>query len=701
MMTPPVTGRSTSKLGTPMIRLAKIMAKQAQMANSASRHRILNGFLLRAIRSGNTYQGQVIDIPAFFSLMSGAPERGLDKNPNPSANAGVRDQFTSGAKVGPVTISTAEIYIPDPLRKDLPDQVTVALYYRQQWLWHDSLFSTSMMAFAMKGSSFPDYPLDELQNFTYSEPVQVVSNAINFKISATTEQGVVRNNFWATTTLCVSESDMPVGWAMSPRRLVERSAYRESDDYFAELRLLRMCAADYRLVGEDYSSVEYCSAFSAYNQYRGTFFTDSPESGYRPLRYDRDCDRALAIAIGRREVASFDPEAGRDGAWVPIESIVLVRAQDVPYPDMRPFPAEDPANEYGKPATPIGADFNNPFIVETTEGFTSFCNYVAGSARREGPLRSIRSVLVIAPDETVHVLEASSDEFYRDEQGNLPAPPDFPGYEQDIYREPWIVGAFSVESVDDQGRKLKTGYALVNEVVRQQTGLQSDGYLLGSAIWDVQMSLYVYESGEPVRQILDGPGVAVFSVWAARSHTFPYQQVLKGEKYVDVSLLERASSFCWIGGNFAAVPVVEKPMPIARWYSEIGEAFVTPDVAAHEVKCQVVNLETGETEIRGTIFTRTMAYTTCFVSMVQPYSPPTEQGGQPVEAVLLATESAPAEAGYEPGIGYLHLSTDGGRTWARLNRDAELGPVGRIGTHYVGNSLWDYNPGELFSEKLI
>lgn len=691
---PPIVGKTLTKVGTPLVRLAKNLAADAQRVGIPSKYRILNGFILRGIKMHNRYVGQVIDTPALV-LLAGTGQGVL----NELVGVGNRDDFAppgtnsshsvAGSIGGDRTIAPVPpvpndlVVIPSP-PATLYVQAQPQLY-NQLWLMGKRQIPLS----AVGGFNL----LDRFDTLTYATEI-TVGNCVTVVRDAIATYGspvqLYNANYMALNSFWIGETDLPSGWSAMPRRLVDQTSYAPSDNYGVEYlprALLLGCsvipAAD--ASGED----QYCLAFEAVHQNRSTW----TGAGY--TYYDRQGEHALVIARGSLARSSYT-----EGDTAPLrattDSVTLIRTTDIPMPEIQPFPTSYTGKASG-PTLDMFSWFLAPHVVRYTDGFATFCVYWGSNYRfsvfGDGPEDGLEgqqlayAILVVDNNNDVSVLKA--------DRNDTPQPvTPIPTADATKLVVPWIVGAVSVER-EVSGDVTQTAYCLVWEQWQVRKSFVHPGGSTTTELWPNsaelggRWALYTLESGAPTRTELDYTCAPLFSPNMNLPETFPTRLSFSSgsgrewwyapdTSYSSLYQMapEKLVTACIPTGYFRTYA----PLNPSTGQLLSGLSKVDP----HQVSCAVFDLTTNTFEVRGVIATREWADQFCHITVVQQEVPATDTS-ELLPAVLLATMRIAVRSSLlDQPPDKTYLSIDGGTTWREYIEDA----AGGNGTFLIGNRLW-------------
>lgn len=698
-MIKPVIVRLTSQSGATVAGYAQRLGKGCSATNKPSGYQIQNGYILKAQRNLKGYTVTVLDTPLF--LMLTGDTKTSTTIPNPSTPVGARDSFLYFPALGspPVTYEAVEdegnFYVP-PAQPEDPVTANTQMLIWAPVQWRGPIFclGTKRLPFLVTTGFTVIY--DNLAAFPFSQTITLTGKMATFQTCAlpTATVNELRNTYLGLAHFNVSEEDLPGDWTFHPRRQVAGTVYTQvSDPYRVSRagRALWQFGVAWSPAGEmEVGADHFCMTSEIYNQLRTTWTLHDGEA-YNPPYYDREGEHALGVFLGRLARSTYDPDAAVP-LYADLVSQFMVKAVDLPVPDLRPYPA-DMAEWEGGPSRPNFGYFIDPLVLRTTEGFTVFCSY--RHDRVVTPGRRVRAMLVVTPDQTTHVLKA--DAYPNDQAAVYPSPLgewytlDLPGYDAVVRCNPWLVGGFTVDGVDSFGDVTHTAFALVYEHDDSQAAEQLTEFPLPYVnIGQSQWALYSVESGTPTRTVLTEVTPSASVVATNLSALFNYPLTSEGNATIwlpynsDIAKRQRLCNFANAGNGLAVTASIDKPFPMIAWS---GGTEDRSQLTPHDVKCAVVNLLDGTIEQRGTIFVRDRIYTWCFITVAQPYDPGDPDAGIPeTQPVLVASTHETTTSPFATGKCW--LSVDGGWTWEEYVTDVGA----QMGAHLVGNKLFEYDP---------
>lgn len=652
----PIAVRTATRLGTPYLRFAKIMARQAQLADVGSRQRFINGYLLRAVRGGSKYQAQVLDFPAYlwFSgplLLGGGDEYTLN-SVGISIPVGNRDDFTPpGAQQDPYIVADMRSFLLalSPTSKDTVQAPATAWHMRP---YQDGAFMEHGYArwpYAKPSPSTDEWWFDDMDYFTFDQVVSIqcslsifakITRSLAFSDTGVPSYGALTFSYFLRNQFSFTEDDLRDRWKLAPRRLapLDESIYpfREKPGDVMPGFAIAPGGDDYSAIGTD----TYCMAARIFRQDLRTW-----GGGEEPIGYDRYGEQGMVVTVATINREEYIPEIGTN-MFAEIQQTLIIDGFDISEGYLRPTPAVrelTPGIE-----VPNFGVFNTPSPVRVSGGFVVFSVYYtardlnpAGTTNPDEDLQgNLTSLLFTDLEGRTTGLKADWD------VPSLTVPTGTPG----TFTQPYIVGTLSLAEGDDVA-----AYCLAWEAVYERRGgaakaIGGNWALYRSTGYDITRT--VIESGS--------------HLIAGRMYTergFP----LRGD-YTTV-----ASGMYWMGGRKVVVPgtdneptnweagsIIVRPMVL-----DLDELSITPGGQIVEIEAQDVNRK-------------------CLVTVAQQEQYD-EEGNVTSQAVLVASVVTDTLRNY--GKGSTHLSTDGGATWREYISDAG----GQNGAFLEGNKLWRYD----------
>lgn len=703
MANPPIVGKTLTQVGTPLIRVAKQLAADAQRVGTPSKYRIINGFILRGVKMHNRYVGQVIDTPALV-VLAGTGQGVL----NELIGVGNRDDFVdTGALPGTLATYTAAGSIggdrtiapvpPIPPALVINPAPPATLYTEAQPQLQEHLWSPGLRILPLSNLG----QFDDLDNFgvlTYSTQIRVGS-CVTVPAQTSATYGfpiqLYRGNYMSSNSFWIMESDLPAGWSMLPRRLVAASTYAAADPYKVELLTRALLFGVATVPAADSTGTDqYCMAFAGIKQYR-SIWTGPPGDITQYDYYDRQGMGALVVARGSLPRSDFDPES-------PVvlrgdsDSVTLVLTTAIPETQIHPTPATY-TGVAGGPTLDTPSYFLAPAVARYTGGFAKFCVYWAPYTVSGGGDQMSYAILALNDANTVSVLKA-------DRSATYPTVPPITGADGAKLVVPWIVGAVSVERIVAEVPQ-RTAYCLVWE---QWTSRNAPSHAAGSTSttqWPNsyelggRWALYATQSGTFTRTEIAYTCAPLFSPNMYERSVFPtllsYTPAGGGRNWwyaPDTSF----SSVYQMGPELLVTACI--PAGYFKTWVDLDPTFGTfksgfAHVDVHNVSCAVLDLATNTFTVRGVIAERLWADQYCHITVVQPEVPAV--GATPaIPAVMLATMRLAIDNGLVSGQppDKTYLTVDGGYTWREYIEDA----AGGNGTFLIGNPLWALDPSGRF-----
>jgi hypothetical protein len=729
---PPVTAKSATRTGSGLLRMAKDLAASAQRLGLPSRNRIYNGYVLRGLKIGKAYQGQVIDLPMYLWYAGTAtytPGGAFQLIENACVPAGNRDDITApGTEVEIQIGDSAVLRLLSPLSPDNALDPIVRYIHMQPKAW-GPYRTMGWLWVPLINDRYTSF--DVLESFTFAQIVKIAMSYTIPSKALTKVTNAVPNDYLALNTFWITERQLPEGWAFLQRRIISDSYYDTSTpagDYRYKDYLMPMShvpAGDVILAEEDADQLidRYCVTAQVYNQYRGTYYWGNPaetSGSNAKLYYDRQGEHAVAIMTGELDRTTYDPESPEQ-LYAELVDVKLFRITDMPE-DWRPR-LTIPQGLFTRPETPAYAWFELPRPVRSTDGFTVFVNFMGfyfadpDSAPSEAeyagyyPTYQQRdywmwATLIIDPEGKGHVLRGDKD--------GMPAVDPVPPTAEAAYvAVPWVVGVESVPRTDAEGVIQRTAYALAWEEqwVRQGVAwphpvsvddVNNGISFLGSRSLGGRWALYSLETGSPERIEIESDCAPLISPQISTPSTFP--QFSQNRNWPDIQQHASHASLYYAGDEKFVFPA------ISNEYHRVWATFDNSSAQAvtsrrkfmdeHEIYCAVLDLVTNQIERRGVITTRSSSDINCHITVAQSFVAGVDDlPGMP--AVLLASifDVSVETRGYQPQF-YdspvsVHVSVDGGMNWRPYVTD-QSAPNGAFP---IGNQFWTLNLDERIDEK--
>lgn len=697
MATPPIIGKTLTRVGAPLVRLAKILAQDAQRAGIPTKYRILNGFMLRGVKLHNRYVGQVMDLPALV-MFAGTGQGIL----NELVGVGNRDDFsdpgtlathTAADVIGGDRVVSPTPPVPDSM-VDVPAQPLLHAQVQPQLqgqLWY---MGQTRIRLSANGSF---HNLDTFGTLTYSKNIGVGCCVAVVRDSITPYSSFLQGhkpNYMSLNSFWVEESDLPSGWSVLPRRLVDAASYGVADPYRIDIVPKAVtCGAAVNPAADMTGTDQYCLAFAGIKQNRTTW------AGGGFTYYDRFGLGALFVARGSLNRTTYVPGSATviRGS---IGSVTTILSASMPVTQMRPFPSTY-TGVSGGPTLDTPSWFLAPAVARYTGGFAKFCVHwapyyvVADSARFTS-----FGVVVLTDNNTISVPKADMTWTY-------PNTPPIAGSDSTKMLMPWIVGVASVERIVSTVAQ-RTAYCLVWEQWLSRNAATHAGGFTSTTQWPNsyemggQWALYVVSTAGAVsRTVITATCAPLFSPSmfegglggdsAAGRSGPPNVYFPPNLRYGGGSLWYAPDTSFSSLYQMAPEKLVTACIPTGyfRTWAELNpstSAFISgyTHVTTHNVSCAVLDLTTSTFEIRGVIAARSWADQYCHITVVQPEVPAV--GATPlIPAVMLATMRMAIRSGaLTQPADKTYLSIDGGWTWREYVTDA----AGGNGSFMVGNQLW-------------
>lgn len=668
-----VTRRISLRVGTRVgawtARFATALAAEARRFGLAQKSRIMDGFLLRGVRVGSSYQAQVLDPPSFVLFAGFASfKAGLLTLGYGAMAAGGRDDVQSPGTLAEHDAEAASSFLILQVPSVSSGTEPAQLLFFPPVSQIGSLITAGYMAAPILRTdidvSFD--PLDDMRFFTAAQNIVVGGGFTSIHDSGTslnTSDGVSEGeapvNYLSRNRYFISENLLQNGWRLHPRRQVPHTEYIGGidPDYFGRIGPGIM---QFGLAAAPASPVEgmvgvdaICVAARVFRQHIGTWYRADPNPEYRPRFYDRYGYQGLLVSIGQQDRADYV-----EGSFADFTTLAewIVTPEDLE-PLLRPFPTETPINAWGKPVLPGFGQFLIPHAAHSDGGFVVFSVYTtfrnessSGDPSPSEPAAGdVFALAITLPDQTTGAYGADWD--CGASAGR------FPGTSAAYFAQGWIVGACSYSD-----ENVTRAACLVWEHRYGRKTAEPRG--IGG-----QWVLYSSNGVATTRTVLDGDGAPLFAAIMQREPTQFSQLPFDEDQENTLSMVQDAGGGLLVtAGSAAATPTVTDSV----------------DIPAENIRCVVVDAIAGTAELRGVITTRNKIYSKCLVSVVQPYR--AAEGGRPeVQPVLLAsvTDHLIDARGNE---GEVFLSVDGGATW----RTYIAGAGAQGGAFFSGNKLWRF-----------
>ena len=653
----PIAIRTATRLGTPYLRFAKIMARQAQLAGIASRQRFLNGYLLRVIRGGSKYQAQVIDFPAY--LWFSGPLRLDTSAGNYSFNSvglsvpvGNRDDFTSpGTNSDPLPVANMRAFLlalsPSSLA---PLEADGTAWHMRPY--QDGAFMEQGFAQWPTKQPMPEtdqWWFDDMDYFTYDQVVSIqcslnlfanITRTLTFSDSGVPSFGALVLSYFLRNQFSLTESDLPDRWKLAPRRLAQMDGsiypFRNEPGDVMPGFAIAPGGNDVTLSGTD----EYCIAARTFRQYQQLW-----GGGDDLIGYDRYGEQGMVVAVGTINRESYDPQLGPN-LFAALQSIRVIDGFAITEDYLKPTPAMRELTQ-GIEAPNFGV-FNTPSPVLVTKGFVVFSVYHTerdtNPPGTEDPdpdlIGNLTSLLFTSTEGYTSGIKADWD------VPNITVPTGTAGR----FTQPYIVGTLSLVEGDEVA-----AYCLVWESSYESRGGQTQAI---GGNW----ALYRSTGADVTRTPIEG-GSHLIAARMYRDRGFP----LRGD-YSTV-----ASGMYWMGGRKLVVAGTDTGP--ADWGS--GEAAIRPMVLDLDAMTITPG---GEIEA----ISAQDVSVKCFVTVAQQDQYKAD-GTLASPATLVASVVSDTLRNY--GRGKTYLSVDAGATWREYISDAG----GQNGAFLEGNKLWRYD----------
>jgi hypothetical protein len=659
----PVSGKSATRIGTPLMRTAMDMARALQRTEGRGANKIVNGFLLRAIRSGNRYSGQVLDFPAYI-LFPGSYRNSESQMPWSGTNiaiaAGPRDDFYQEGTGSTFTVAGQSelLKLPDPpIQEGAPTFVA----WSPELALDQKLMGIAQLAAPLKAipPQADQWYLDDTDYFDYSTRCSIGAVITSLfhgaRTLSLTETGVAYgeqpSNYFARNVFTLTEDDLPDAWRLYLRRILpldesgqDYNQRRYPGDTMPGLAI-DIARNSLQLVGTD----RYCLAAQTFRQIQDVW--GEPGS----LSYDRNGERGLLIAVGVSDREDYNPSTGAI-VKARTESLRIVMPGDIEQEYVRPQPAMIPGTGGGPDLFNFGTFYTpKPARAGKDRGFVVFSNYdttrdLGGSTK--GRLSSILTTLLNG-----FTVSLKAD---WDSQTGETLPTGTPGQ----FTRPWIAGAASIPSTE-QGNLVWTAYAVVWE-----SNYALDKSLSTGGNW----ALYKTAGQQVSRTVING-GAPLFA-FVMRDTRIP----------ISSSGFDNTSPFSavyWMGGSKLVTAATQFPLPD----NDFGEG--------RQIMAAIFDTETNQVTLGGVIAETVSEDTKCFITVVQPERI-SEDEQQVKPAVLLATVTE-HKLRWAVTQGKTYLSLDGGASWSDYIADA----AGPAGAFFAGNKLWAQDSSERFDERVF
>ncbi len=661
--------RVATRVGAWTARFATRLAEEVRRFGLPQKSRIIDGFLLRGVRSGNSYQAQVLDPPSFvlFAGFAGFQAGALTLGYGAMAVGG-RDDVQSPGTSAEHDAATASSFLILQVPSVPSGTEPVQLVFFPPVSQLGSLITAGYLAAPLLRTDFDVSfdPLDDMRFFTFAQDIVVGGGFTSIHDSGTslnTAGGAVEGNapvnYLSRNRYFISETFLSDGWRLHPRRQVPHTEYSAGidPDYAGRIGpgiLQYGLAAAPAVPAVDMVGIDsICVAARAFRQYIGTWYRSDPGPEYRPRFYDRYGYQGLLVSIGQQDRADYVEGSFAD--FTPVAEWI-VTPEDLE-PLLQPFPAETPFNEWGKPVLPGFGQFLIPHAAHSDGGFVVFSVYTTfrNQSGDDDPSPSnpdagdVFAIAVTLSDRTTQAYGADWD---CGASAGL-----FPGTTAGYFAQSWIVGACAYTHVDEQ----RAGCLVWEHRYGRKTAPPRG---IGG-----QWVLYSSDGVATTRTVLDGDGAPLFAAIMQREPTQFSQLPFDEDEENTLAMLQDAGGGLLVtAGVVDAVPVVTDGV----------------NIPAENIRCVVVDAIAGTTELRGVITTRNKSYTKCLVSVVQPYR--AAEGGRPeVQPVLLASVTDHLIDARGDG-GEVFLSVDGGATW----RTYIAGVGAQGGAFFSGNKLWRF-----------
>jgi hypothetical protein len=661
MALPPITGKTTTKVGTPLLKNAMDLARTQQRLGLGTTGKFVNGFLLRAAKLGTRYAAQVLDFPGYVLFPGVYRNQRLGQRPNLAVPVGTRDDFTDGSTNAWQVADKNQYLQLINIHFNTDDPTYV--YWGPQVAIDQRLLGVSELSAPLKLTppNLDQWYLDDLDYFDY-DSVCILSAIITSVLyggqpltvdeSGTPVLGQRPANYFTGNLFRITENDLSDGWKLYPRRIVPLSqsgaGYNQRvypGDTMPGLAV-DVSRSTPLLSGTD----RYCWAAQVFRQSQEVW---GPVDG---RLYDRLGERGMLISVGVADRSEFTPN-DPNVVVAQVESSRVVMPTDIRQEYLHPVPAVL-VGEDGAPDLPNRGTFltPKPERAGNERGFVVFSLYDTmrdlGDSGGRGRLSSVLTTLL---DGSTVSLKADWDTPIGE-----PVPTGTPGQ----YTQPWIIGTASIPTVD-QGVATWTAYALVWE-----SNYPIEGGNASGGNW----ALYTSDGDTVTRKVMNGGAPLV--AFTMQYFRFP----LKSSNYDNTSSF--AAAF-WMGGTKLVTAATQYPLPD----NEFGEGrFITS---------ATFDVVTGDVVLGGVIAETYDGDAKCWITVAQPEVPAV--GSTPaIPAVFLATITE-HKLRWPATEGKTYLSTDGGETWREYITDV----AGPSGAFVAGNKLWAPDCENRFDQQVF
>lgn len=655
-----IASRLLTRVGAIHMRTARDLAASAYRSRIGTKHRIINGFLLRAtgrwaetdgaqptLEKGS-YIAAVIDMPGFI-LFAGAL-RLLQRNISlvgVAVPVGNRDDFVSpGTQLQhQVSELTGYYLLLSPSRRRPSTGVGSVAWFpamqQRDWFLGYALMDAPVL------QPLPDRTqawMDDDQYFDYSCVVALSGSVTSFLTSSRSvnftdagiEYGELRLAYFLRNQYSIDEVDLPGEWKLYPRRLVPVD---QSAPEFANRRHPGMTMNGFAMIPASASSAlegidRYCHAAQTFRQHQ------EPWGDAGDQRFDRDGEQGMLFAIGEQDRSEYEPIIGTN-LFATTTDMRVITPADIVQQYLHPAPAMLPSDDSGRPELPNFGVFLMPTPVQAGGDFVVFSAYntyrdLDDSVSGSGMSGDAWSILTTLPGGRTVSLRADWNAADGEIETGVPGE----------FMQPWIVGAATVPAGD-----FSTGYCLVWEQTYERAGVRR---IKG------EWALYSSEGGAPSRTVVSG-GAPLFALWMQEGPT----------KFGDANwdIANPFSSVYFAGDNKLVTACTDYP----------------PSPTARSIRCAIFDVVSAQVRTGGEIAVSSNYLDKCFITVVQPFIPATESRAA-TPAVLLATITQHSSGNNGTG-GKTYLSIDGAESWREYITDA--GAQG--GAFYVGNKMWRFD----------
>jgi hypothetical protein len=653
-----IIGKTASRLGAPNVRLAKMLAAEA-VRQGISKQRFYQGYLLRGVKVGTMWMGQVIDPPSYLWL-SGPAQLGAPGNVNAvgfAVSVGNRDDFVDpGTRPDtPLTGKNKSAYllVASPSMNVPPSASSMDWHMRS---YQDGPFMEHGYMLQYGHAAPPSdtqWWFDDADYFNYGDNVAIActiqlfkntSRLITFQDTGGITYGALSYGYFLRNQFAVSENDLPDAWRFAPRRLVPvaQSEFPNRENPGDTMPGFAIAAGGDELAMD--VTDDYCIAARTFRQDSTLWPVEEDKTGF-----DRYGEQGMAIALGSLDRAEWDASS-LPNLFATLDSMVVLDGFSILEEYIQPFPAT--RRPEGGPTLPNFGVFNTPSPVRVADGFVVFSSYYT--------TRDLNPVGTEDPDETIKgtltsILFTGTDLVTTGLKADWDVPSEtVPTGTIGQATYPYIMGTLSLLEGESDSQ-VRAAYCLVWEANYSRRDTGSINAIGGN--W----ALYRSEGKTVTRTVIEG-GAALMAYLMYQGRGYPSRT---GYDYATV-----ANAMYWMGGRkvvFAGT-----------------DASPTSENVVRSIRPLILDLDKLAITVGGEITKTVTLDDKCIITVAQQEQLDST-GVVTGKASLLA--SVTRDKLHNWGAGKTYISVDSGVTWRLYMSDL----AGQNGAFLEGNKLWQYD----------